>query len=87
MRPKFCINQLLGLIATSFLAISAFAQTPETWPTKPITMVVPFPPGGVADIAGRPVAEALSRILGQPVIVENKAGAGGGIGMAAVAKS
>ena len=50
-------------------------------------MVVPFPPGGVADAVGRPVAEALTRILGQPVVVENKAGAGGGIGMAAVAKS
>jgi len=50
-------------------------------------MVIPFPPGGVADTVGRPVADALSRSLGQPVIVENRAGAGGGIGMAAVAKS
>ena len=50
-------------------------------------MIVPFPPGGVADAVARPVAEALSRTLGQSVIVENKAGAGGGIGMAAVARS
>jgi len=50
-------------------------------------MVIPFPPGGVADTVGRPVADALSRSLGQPVIVENRPGAGGGIGMAAVAKS
>jgi tripartite-type tricarboxylate transporter receptor subunit TctC len=45
-------------------------------------MIVPFPPGGVADTVGRPVAEALARQLKQPVVVENKAGAGGGIGMA-----
>jgi tripartite-type tricarboxylate transporter receptor subunit TctC len=59
----------------------------ENWPNRPITMVIPFPPGGVADTVGRPVADALSRSLGQPVIVENRPGAGGGIGMAAVAKS
>jgi tripartite-type tricarboxylate transporter receptor subunit TctC len=50
-------------------------------------MVVPFPPGGVADTVARPVAEAMSRQLGQPVIIENKAGAGGGVGMAAVSKA
>ena len=50
-------------------------------------MVVPFPPGGLADAVARPVAEAMSRELKQPVVVENKPGAGGGIGMAAVAKA
>jgi tripartite-type tricarboxylate transporter receptor subunit TctC len=50
-------------------------------------MVVPFPPGGVADTVARPVAEAMSRELGQTVVVENRAGAGGGIGMAYVAKA
>ncbi len=79
--------RLLTLALASLLFSAASAQTPEAWPTKSITMVVPFPPGGVADAVGRPVAEALSRILGQPVVVENKPGAGGGIGMAAVAKS
>lgn len=64
---------------------NAVAQ--ENWPIKPITMIIPFPPGGVADTVGRPVADALSRSLGQPVIVENRAGAGGGIGMATVAKA
>ncbi|MFZ9252227.1 MAG: Bug family tripartite tricarboxylate transporter substrate binding protein [Hylemonella sp.] len=59
----------------------------DAYPSKPITMVVPFPPGGVADTVGRPVAEAMGRALGQPMIVENKGGAGGGIGMAQVAKS
>ena len=50
-------------------------------------MVVPFPPGGLADLVARPVAEAMSRELGQPVVIENKGGAGGGIGMSYVAKS
>ena len=50
-------------------------------------MIVPFPPGGLADLVARPVAEAMSRELGQPVVIENKAGAGGGIGMAQAAKA
>lgn len=72
-------------LALASLAPLAGAQ--ETFPNKPITMVVPFPPGGVADTVGRPVAEALARVLNQPVVVENKAGAGGGIGMAHAAKA
>jgi tripartite-type tricarboxylate transporter receptor subunit TctC len=72
----------LGLLA-AFPAL----QAQEKYPAKPLTMVVPFPPGGVADTVGRPVAEALSRILEQPVVVENKGGAGGGIGMAQVARA
>lgn len=67
------------------LTPASFAQT--DWPSKSLTMVVPFPPGGVADTVGRPVAEALSRELKQSVIVENRAGAGGGIGMTHVAKA
>jgi tripartite-type tricarboxylate transporter receptor subunit TctC len=61
----------------------ALAQYPE----RPVTMIVPFPPGGVADTVARPVAEALGTALKQPVVIENKAGAGGGIGMAQVAKA
>lgn len=70
--------------AIACLGLTALAQA---YPTKPITMVVPFPPGGVADTVGRPVAEAMSRHLKQSIVVENKGGAGGGIGMAQVAKS
>ncbi len=66
------------------LTNSAFAQT--AWPTRNITMIVPFPAGGQADLAARPVALALERILGKPVIVDNRAGgAGGSIGNAAAA--
>jgi tripartite-type tricarboxylate transporter receptor subunit TctC len=50
-------------------------------------MIVPFPPGGLADLVARPVAEAMARELGQPVVIENKAGAGGGIGMSQAAKA
>ncbi|PZO13064.1 MAG: Tat pathway signal protein [Burkholderiales bacterium] len=66
-------------------ACAAVAQT--AYPTKPVTMVVPFPPGGVADTVGRPVADAMSKVLNQPVVVVNRGGAGGGIGMAQVAKA
>ena len=76
---------LLLSIYSLFVPTTAFTE--EVWPSRPITMVIPFPPGGVADTVGRPVADALSRYLGQPVIVENRAGAGGGIGMNYVAKS
>jgi len=65
----------------------AEASAQEAYPSKPITLVVPFPPGGVADIVARPAADALGRALGGPVVIENSAGAGGGIGMAYVAKA
>ena len=73
----------LVAIAAVVLATAASAQYPD----HAITMVVPFPPGGVADTVARPVADAMSRELKQPVVIENKPGAGGGIGMAQVAKA
>ena len=76
-------TMLAALLLSS--AFSAIAQ--GSWPTRSITMIVPFPPGGLADLVARPVAEAMSRELGQPVVIENKAGAGGGIGMSLAAKS
>ena len=81
------MNRRYTLLAALLLssAFSAIAQ--GSWPTRPTTMIVPFPPGGLADLVARPVAEAMSRELGQPVVIENKAGAGGGIGMSLAAKS
>jgi tripartite-type tricarboxylate transporter receptor subunit TctC len=66
------------------LAGAAHAQQ---YPSKPVTMIVPFPPGGVADIVGRPLAAQMEKSLKQPVVVTNRTGAGGSVGMAAVAKS
>jgi tripartite-type tricarboxylate transporter receptor subunit TctC len=72
-----------GLVALG--GAGALAQ--QNWPTRTITMIVPFPPGGQADLAARPIAAALEKILGQPVVVENRGGAGGAVGNAAVAKA
>jgi tripartite-type tricarboxylate transporter receptor subunit TctC len=78
-------NRCRFLLAGALLALASAAVA--QYPDRPVTMIVPFPPGGVADTVGRPVAEAMGRALGQPVVIENKAGAGGGIGMAQVAKA
>ena len=69
----------LAMLAAS----TAWAQYPE----RPITMIVPFPPGGVADTVARPIADALSRELGQSVVVDNKGGAGGAIGTGQAARA
>jgi tripartite-type tricarboxylate transporter receptor subunit TctC len=74
-------------IAALLLFAAGLAQAQAPYPSKPITMIVPFPPGGLADIVARPVAEAMSRDLGQPVVIENKSGAGGGVGMGLAAKA
>lgn len=71
------------------LAAAAFAQVAlaQTYPTKPIRLVVPYPAGGTTDIVTRVVSPLLTEALGQPVIVENKSGAGGTIGTAEVARA
>jgi tripartite-type tricarboxylate transporter receptor subunit TctC len=74
-----------AVIFLAVLAQAAFAQ--DSYPSRPITMIVPFPPGGVADIVGRPLANIMHNALKQPVVVVNRTGAGGAVGMAAVAKS
>ena len=63
------------------------AATAETYPSRPIKLVVPFPPGGPNDIIARVVAQRMSEILGQPIIIDNRGGAGGVVGTDAVAKS
>ena len=83
------IARIMASLALGTVAITAVqAQGPTTnWPERPITLIVPFPPGGVADTVARPVAEALARELKQPVVVENKAGAGGALGIGQAAKA
>ena len=75
------------LLTLALCGLAVLAQAQPTWPDKPITMIVPFPPGGVADTVARPVAEALSRELKQTVVVENRVGAGGALGMGAAARA
>lgn len=78
---KRCLSAALFL----FAAAPTLAQ--DAYPSRPITMIVPFPPGGVADITGRPTAAAMERILKQPVVIANRPGAGGAVGNAAVANA
>jgi len=74
------------LLAVLILAAS-FAAQAQSWPSKPIRLVVPYPPGGSTDVTARTLAERVSAALGQPLVVENRAGAGGNIGIEHVAKS
>ncbi len=66
---------------------AAPAQAQEPFPARPIQMIVPFPPGGVADITGRPTAQVMGRLLRQTVVVVNKPGAGGSVGAAQAARA
>jgi tripartite-type tricarboxylate transporter receptor subunit TctC len=79
--------KLAARLLVAVLAGAVISAAAADFPDHAITMIVPFPPGGVADTVARPVAEAMGRDLQQPVIIENKAGAGGGIGMGQVAKA
>jgi tripartite-type tricarboxylate transporter receptor subunit TctC len=87
--PSF--NKLAAALATAALLAGVFtasgALAQAAWPNKPIRVIVSFPPGGAADQIARAVAQPLQEALGQPVVVENRAGAGGNIGADAVAKS
>ena len=84
-------RDVLVMLGSSLVALPAWAQTSKTkavaWPTQAVRIVVGFPGGSSPDALARLVAEPLSRALGQPVIVDNKPGAGGNIGVDAVAKS
>ena len=78
---------LLRALAAAGLVLSAAGAAAQAWPTKPIRIVVPYPPGGSSDIIARAISQPLSEALKQTVVVENKAGANGNTGTDAVAKS
>jgi len=81
------IRAMTAAVIALFLALVGVAGAQEPYPTRPITIVVAFPPGGLADLTARPVAAALERLLKQPVVVNNKPGAAGGVGNQFVANS
>ena len=87
---KNSINRRQALVAGTGLlgtaALPAWAQA-QGYPNRPITLVVPFAPGGAVDISARAVADRLGKALGQTVVVENRAGAGGAIGSSMVARA
>jgi tripartite-type tricarboxylate transporter receptor subunit TctC len=79
---------MLRILLGALIALACgpvFAQ--ETYPSRPITLIVPFPPGGVADLTGRPTAIALEKVLKQPVVIANRPGAGGAVGNSLVANA
>jgi len=79
---------ILVVVALGFMGlIPGLVTAQETYPARPVQIIVPFPPGGVADLVGRPLAAALEKILKQPMVVVNKSGAGGAVGMQAAAVS
>ncbi len=75
-RPLLSLLVTLALVATS----GGPPQAQDAWPTKPVKIVVPFPPGGTSDVMARMVSEELAKALKQPVIIENVGGAGGTTG-------
>jgi tripartite-type tricarboxylate transporter receptor subunit TctC len=79
------MTRVLCAILFGFAALAGPVFGQEPYPSRPITIVVPFPPGGIADLTARPLAAALERVLRQPVVVSNKTGAAGAVGMQSVA--
>ena len=75
------------LFAFSLLLVFAGLANAQTWPTRPVRLIIPFPPGGGTDLASRSVANRIAEAIGQPVVPENRPGAGGTIGADAVAKA
>ena len=80
-------THLARLAACAALTLTTLAVSAQNYPDRPLTVVVPFTPGGVSDVTARPLAAAMSTQLGQPIVIDNKGGAGGAIGMAAVARA
>jgi tripartite-type tricarboxylate transporter receptor subunit TctC len=80
-------RQFVGLVAGAVMLLPAAASAAEVYPTRPIHLVVPYPPGGGTDIVGRLLGEKLSASLRQPIVVDNRGGAGGVLGTEVAAKA
>ena len=81
-------RRMAGILATcSAVLLGGVAWAQDNYPSRPITLIVPFPAGGVTDVVGRELAQRLAAALGQPVVVDNRAGAGGNIGTQVVARA
>ena len=75
------------LLLFASLLVAPLAHAQDAYPSKPVTVVVPFSPGGISDVIGRPFVHVLGRVLKQSFIVENRPGAGGGVGMGYAARA
>ena len=80
-------SAIAALMAAASLAASASQAPAQEWPTQPVTMVVPFTAGTTSDVVARALVDPLSKALGQPVVIDNRGGAGGNIGAGLVAKA
>ncbi len=86
-RRTFSLAVSAALLGFAFTSPAALAQGPGTYPAKPITMIVPFPPGGPTDLVARVLAQKLGEQMGQSILVDNRGGANGNIGAQVVAKA
>src|SRR5829696_5170452 len=80
-------RHIIGGAAFAAAALMASTACAQAWPAKPVRVIVPFAPGGGADLTARPVSQKLSESLGQQFVVDNRGGAGGAIGMELTAKA
>ena len=81
------MKTVLAILCAAACAVFSPTALAQSWPTKPVRMIIPYPAGGATDILGRLVSQKLSPMIGQPVVVENRAGASGNVGFDYVAKS
>jgi tripartite-type tricarboxylate transporter receptor subunit TctC len=85
MKRRSLIHSAVAVAAVSALGLPALAQ--DKWPSKPVTYIVPFPAGGTTDILGRLIGQKLGPVLGTTIVIDNKGGAGGGIGSEVAARA
>ena len=87
MKIHLVCKSILTFVMGTFLSVSAFHVLADTWPSKPITIIVPFPAGGGTDAFARPLSAQLTKNLGKQIIIDNRGGAGGTLGASVAAKA